>query len=221
LYAKVRTVWASCDASLGLFGPFLPCLPGVFRAHFGELLEELAPKWQAARESALHERRAGAAGGLLVPGPSNAWSSSTGSSSRWCACGWGRSTPLAQLYGVDRPTDRPGVRLRTTGPRSTSSDPNNGAGHWWPAPLGHPRPARARLPRRHRSRRTTRPPSARREPVPSVAAWCSRPLAPFKVGWMHRGSASPRSLNAAPADNASIGKMGRVESRGDDVPHHW
>jgi hypothetical protein len=37
--------------------PTLP-YPGS-RAHFGELPEELAPKWQAARESALHARRSG------------------------------------------------------------------------------------------------------------------------------------------------------------------
>lgn len=37
-----------------------PALSGVSRAHFGELLEELAPRWVAARESALHERRGGA-----------------------------------------------------------------------------------------------------------------------------------------------------------------
>ncbi|WP_435878204.1 transposase family protein [Streptomyces microflavus] len=36
-----------------------PALSGVSRAHFGELLEELAPKWQARRESALRERRGG------------------------------------------------------------------------------------------------------------------------------------------------------------------
>ncbi|MFE7712135.1 transposase family protein [Streptomyces sp. NPDC057486] len=37
-----------------------PALCGVSRAHFGELLEELAPKWEATRESALCERRGGA-----------------------------------------------------------------------------------------------------------------------------------------------------------------
>jgi hypothetical protein len=36
-----------------------PALSGVSRAHCGELLEELAPKWEAARESALRERRGG------------------------------------------------------------------------------------------------------------------------------------------------------------------
>lgn len=36
-----------------------PVLCGVSRADFGELLEELAPKWQAGRESELRERRGG------------------------------------------------------------------------------------------------------------------------------------------------------------------
>ncbi|MFD8897604.1 transposase family protein [Streptomyces ardesiacus] len=34
-----------------------PALSGVSRAHFGDLLEELAPRWEAARESALRQRR--------------------------------------------------------------------------------------------------------------------------------------------------------------------
>ncbi|MFE2566828.1 hypothetical protein [Streptomyces mirabilis] len=32
---------------------------GVSRAHFGELLKELAPRWQAERESVLRRRRSG------------------------------------------------------------------------------------------------------------------------------------------------------------------
>ncbi|WP_405810076.1 transposase [Streptomyces sp. NBC_01520] len=36
-----------------------PALSGVSRTHFGELLEELAPRWAAARESALHKMRGG------------------------------------------------------------------------------------------------------------------------------------------------------------------
>lgn len=36
-----------------------PALCGVSRAHFSELLEELAPQWEATRESALCERRGG------------------------------------------------------------------------------------------------------------------------------------------------------------------
>ncbi|MFF4764398.1 transposase family protein [Streptomyces sp. NPDC001292] len=34
-----------------------PAFTGVSRAHFGELLVELAPRWEAARESQLAERR--------------------------------------------------------------------------------------------------------------------------------------------------------------------
>ncbi|MGI5143625.1 MULTISPECIES: transposase family protein [unclassified Streptomyces] len=36
-----------------------PALSGISRQHLGELIEELAPKWTAVRESALHERRGG------------------------------------------------------------------------------------------------------------------------------------------------------------------
>ncbi|MFF3062134.1 transposase family protein, partial [Streptomyces sp. NPDC057909] len=34
-------------------------MSGVSRAHLGELLEELSPRWQAQRESALHVQRGG------------------------------------------------------------------------------------------------------------------------------------------------------------------
>lgn len=37
----------------------LPVFTGISRAHLGRLIEELAPGWQARRESALHERRGG------------------------------------------------------------------------------------------------------------------------------------------------------------------
>ncbi|MGY0070564.1 helix-turn-helix domain-containing protein [Streptomyces sp. QTS137] len=109
-------------------------MSGVSRAHFGELLEELAPRWAAARESAPRKRRGG---------------------ERRRAAGAGRKqklvftdrlpatlvhlrlglphAALAELYGVDRSTisdairevrpllasrgfavsDRPGLRLRT------------------------------------------------------------------------------------------------------------
>jgi hypothetical protein len=36
-----------------------PVFIGVSRQHFGELFEELAPRWVAVRESALRERRGG------------------------------------------------------------------------------------------------------------------------------------------------------------------
>ncbi len=42
-----------------------PALSGISRAHFGELLEIHAPRWQAAWESALHERVAEPADALL------------------------------------------------------------------------------------------------------------------------------------------------------------
>lgn len=48
----MRLAWARAACSR-------PALSGVPPAHLGELLEELAPRWQAARESALHERRGG------------------------------------------------------------------------------------------------------------------------------------------------------------------
>lgn len=37
-----------------------PAFSGVSRQHLGELIEELAPRWEAACESALHEKRGGA-----------------------------------------------------------------------------------------------------------------------------------------------------------------
>jgi hypothetical protein len=111
-----------------------PAFTGVQRQHFGELLEELAPRWESARESALAEQRGGA---------------------RRRAAGAGRKPKLvfvdrllvtlvclrlglphgalAELYAVDRSTvsgavrqvrpllaargfavpDRPGLRIRT------------------------------------------------------------------------------------------------------------
>lgn len=49
----------SCEVYLGPCGLFPSCPVRVPRALFGELLKEPAPRWQAARESALHERRGG------------------------------------------------------------------------------------------------------------------------------------------------------------------
>jgi hypothetical protein len=123
----VKLTWARTACSH-------PALSGVSHAYFGELLEELAPKWAAARESSLRERRGG---------------------DRRRAAGAGRKqrlvftdrllitlvylrlglphAALSQLFGVERSTvstairevrpllaargfavpDRPGVRLRT------------------------------------------------------------------------------------------------------------
>ncbi|WP_371662407.1 transposase family protein [Streptomyces sp. NBC_00280] len=53
------TGWVSCDVHLARAACSHPALSGVPRAHFGELLKEPAPRWQAARESALHDQRRG------------------------------------------------------------------------------------------------------------------------------------------------------------------
>jgi hypothetical protein len=48
----VKLTWARAACSH-------PALSGVSRAHFGELLEELAAPWEAARESVLRDQRGG------------------------------------------------------------------------------------------------------------------------------------------------------------------
>ncbi|MFK0288440.1 transposase family protein [Streptomyces sp. NPDC090499] len=133
-----------------------PAFTGISRQHFGELIEELAPRWESAREATLAEQRGGA---------------------RRRACGAGRKPKLvfvdrllvtlvclrlgmphqalADLYAVDRSTVSGAVRqvrplLAARGfaiPRS-------------PRPA-HPHPARPvrlrrgrahrAVPRRHRS----------------------------------------------------------------------
>ncbi|MFF2807694.1 transposase family protein [Streptomyces sp. NPDC058000] len=111
-----------------------PALPGVPRAHFGELLEELAPKWQAARESALRERRGGDRKRAADAGPKQQLVFADRLLATLVHLRLGLPhTALAHLYGVDRSTisaairevrpllaargfaapDRPGVRLRT------------------------------------------------------------------------------------------------------------
>ncbi|GGJ42063.1 hypothetical protein GCM10010121_061450 [Streptomyces brasiliensis] len=109
-----------------------PALCGASRAHFGVLLEELAPKWEAARESALLNGAVETDGGRPEPGPSSGWSSSTGSWPRWCTCAWAcRTQPWPSCTGWTSPVrgdprsrrqltargfavpDRPGPRLRT------------------------------------------------------------------------------------------------------------
>ncbi|MFE9879058.1 transposase family protein [Streptomyces sp. NPDC005784] len=109
-------------------------LTGLSRARLGELIEELAPKWTARCDSALHERRGGARRRAVGAGPDH----------RLVFVDRVLVTlvvlrlavphaALAVLYGVDRSTvsravrevrpllaargfavpDRPGVRLRT------------------------------------------------------------------------------------------------------------
>jgi len=111
-----------------------PALSGIPRAHFGELLEELVPRWQAARESALRERRGGERRRAAGAGPSRklAFVDRLLVTLVHLRLGLPHAA-LAQLYGVDRSTvsgairevrpllasrgfavpDRPGVRLRT------------------------------------------------------------------------------------------------------------
>ncbi|MGW3658700.1 hypothetical protein ACWD6R_24765 [Streptomyces sp. NPDC005151] len=48
----MKTGWARAACSH-------PAPTGVFRAHLGELIEELAPRWESRRESALREQRGG------------------------------------------------------------------------------------------------------------------------------------------------------------------
>ncbi|MDQ0681135.1 hypothetical protein QFZ56_000098 [Streptomyces achromogenes] len=111
-----------------------PALSGISRAHFGELLEELAPRWQAARESALHERRGGDRRRAAGAGPKQRMVFVDRLLVTLVHLRLGiPHAALAELYGVDRSTvsgairevrpllatrgfavpDRPGVRLRT------------------------------------------------------------------------------------------------------------
>ncbi|MFF9569866.1 transposase family protein [Streptomyces sp. NPDC014685] len=111
-----------------------PALSGISRAHFGELLEELAPKWEAARESALHERRGGDRRRAVGAGPKQRLVFTDRLLVTLVHLRLGLPhVALAQLHGVDRSTvsgairevrpllaargfavpDRPGVRLRT------------------------------------------------------------------------------------------------------------
>lgn len=111
-----------------------PALSGVSRAHFGELLEELAPQWEAARESALRERRGGERRRAAGAGPKQRLVFTDRLLITLVHLRLGLPhAALAQLYGVDRSTvsgairevrrllaargftvpDRPGLRLRT------------------------------------------------------------------------------------------------------------
>jgi len=111
-----------------------PALSGVSRAHFSELLEELAPTWKAARESALHERRGGDRRRAYGAGPKQRLVFTDRLLVTLVHLRLGLPhAALAELYAVDRSTvsgairevrpllaargfavpDRPGVRLRT------------------------------------------------------------------------------------------------------------
>ncbi|GGN55760.1 transposase [Streptomyces kronopolitis] len=111
-----------------------PALCGVSRAHFGELLEELAPKWQAGRESVLRERRGGDRRRAAGAGPKRrlVFVDRLLVTLVHLRLGLPHSA-LAEFYAVDRSTisgairevrpllaargfavpERPGVRLRT------------------------------------------------------------------------------------------------------------
>jgi hypothetical protein len=111
-----------------------PALSGVSRAHFGELLEELAPKWEAVRESALRERRGEDRKRAAGAGPKQRLVFTDRLLVTLVHLRLGLPhAALAQLYGMDRSTvsgairqvrpllaargfavpDRPGLRLRT------------------------------------------------------------------------------------------------------------
>jgi DDE superfamily endonuclease len=111
-----------------------PALSGVSCAHFGELLEELAPKWEASRESALRERRGGERRRAAGAGPKQRLVFVDRLLITLVHLRLGLPhAALAQIYRVDRSTvsgvirevrpllaargfavpDRPGLRLRT------------------------------------------------------------------------------------------------------------
>ncbi|MGQ4425733.1 transposase family protein [Streptomyces violaceoruber] len=111
-----------------------PALSGIPRAHVCELLEELAPKWQASRESALRERCGGDRRRAAGAGPSRKLVFVDRLLVTLVHLRLGLPhAALAELYGVDRSTvsgeirefrpllasrgfavpGRPGVRLRT------------------------------------------------------------------------------------------------------------
>jgi hypothetical protein len=111
-----------------------PALSGVSRQHLGELLEELAPKWAAARESVLRERRGGDRRRTAGAGRKQklVFTDRLLVTLVFLRLGLPHAA-LAELYGVDRSTvsgairevrallaargfavpDRPGLRLRT------------------------------------------------------------------------------------------------------------
>jgi hypothetical protein len=127
VHQVVKTGWARAACSH-------PALAGLSRAHLGELIEELGPKWQAARESALRERRGGARRRAAGAGPKQRLVLTDRLLVTLVHLRLGLPhAALAELYSVDRSTvsgairevrpllaargfavpERPGVRLRT------------------------------------------------------------------------------------------------------------
>lgn len=111
-----------------------PALSGVSRAHLGELLEELAPKWAATRESSLRECRGGDRRRAVGAGRKQRLVFTDRLLAALVHLRLGLPhAALAELFGVERSTvstairevrpllasrgfavpDRPGVRLRT------------------------------------------------------------------------------------------------------------
>jgi DDE superfamily endonuclease/Helix-turn-helix of DDE superfamily endonuclease len=111
-----------------------PALSGISRAHFGELLEELAPRWETIRESVLRDRRGGDRRRAAGAGPKRRLVFIDRLLVTLVHLRLGLPhAALAELYGVDRSTvsgavrevrpllaargfavpDRPGLRLRT------------------------------------------------------------------------------------------------------------
>ncbi|WP_435279647.1 transposase family protein [Streptomyces sp. 1222.5] len=126
VWSKKR-IWARAACSR-------PALSDISRAHFAELLKELAPKWQASRESALHERRGGDRRRTTGAGPKQRLVFVDRLLVTLVHLRLGLPhAALAELYEVDRSTvsnairevrpllavrgfavpDRPGLRLRT------------------------------------------------------------------------------------------------------------
>ncbi|MFF8911705.1 transposase family protein [Streptomyces olivaceoviridis] len=111
-----------------------PALSGLSQAHLGELLEELAPPWEAARESALHDQRGGPRRRSVGAGrkPKLVFVDRLLVTLVYLRHGLPHAV-IAELYGVDRSTlsaairqvrpllaargfavpDRPGLRLKT------------------------------------------------------------------------------------------------------------
>ncbi|MER5917900.1 transposase family protein, partial [Streptomyces sp. NPDC001982] len=82
-----------------------PALSGVSRAHFGELLEELARPWAAARASALHVMRGGPRKRAEGAGrkPRLVFTDRLAATLVHLRLGLPHAA-LAELYGVDRST---------------------------------------------------------------------------------------------------------------------